>query len=211
HVIEHRRERLFEGERLLDFPGRNVRILPVLEEAGALMVADELDEGRRVCLPIHRESFELLEDRVDARCREQLDRVLGVLVEIRIENALIHEVLVGADVEQYPPEVMQLEWGERMRTGLDGLLDPRPVGTDFILGARLDLGDDREAMTRRRSWIRRAVASLLKGKVALLRNRQSLWFAPVVVHRALLDRRSKPGTSSWYRSVGTVASRSVDY
>src|SRR5436190_18880344 len=85
---------------------------------------------------------------------------------------------------------MQLGWGERMRIGLDGLLDPRPVGTDFILGARLDLGDDREAMTRRRSRICRAVPSLLKGKVTLLRNRQSLWFTRFVVgrHRALLDR-----------------------
>src|SRR5207247_9515553 len=129
---QHQRERLCESERLFDFPGRHVRILPVLEGARALMFADELDEGRRVRFPIRRESFELLEDRVDARGFEQFDRVLGVLVEIRIENALIHEVLVGADIEQYPPEVMQLEWGQPQRIGLDGLLNPRPVGTDFI-------------------------------------------------------------------------------
>ena len=112
------------------------------------MVADELDERRRVRLPVRRESFELLEDRVDARCFEQLDRVLGVLVEIRIENALIHEVLVGADIEQYPPEVMQLEWGQRMRTGLDRLLDPRPVGTDVILCAGLDPHRKSDALHR---------------------------------------------------------------
>ena len=168
-------------------------IFPVFEEAGALVFADELDEGRRVRLPILRESFELLEDGVDARRLEQLDRVLRVLVEIRIEDALIHEVLVGPDVEQHPPEVMQLQWGERMRTRVDGLLNPCPVRADFSLGARLDLRDDREAMTRGRSRIGRAVSSLLKGEVALLRNRQGLGFAPVVVgcHRSLLDRATQ--------------------
>jgi hypothetical protein len=68
-----------------------------------------------------------------------------------------------------------------MRIGLDGLLDPRPVGTDVILSARLDLGDDREAVARWRSRIGRAVASLLASEVALLRNRHRLWLAPVVV------------------------------
>src|SRR3954452_6208278 len=199
HVIEHRREGLFECERLLDFPSRHVRLPAVREEARALVCADELDEGLRLRLPIRREPFKLLEDGVDARRLEQLDGILGVLVEIRIEDALIYEVRIGADLEQYPPEVMQLEWRERMRMRLDGLLDPRAVGADFILGARLDLGADREAMTGRRSRIRRAVPSLQRGEVALLRNRQSLWVAPVVVgcHRALLDRSlTVPNTSA---------------
>jgi hypothetical protein len=80
------------------------------------MFADEVDERRRVRLPIQRESFELLENRIDARGFEQFDRVLGVLVEVGIENTLIHEVLVGADIEQYPAKVMQLE-----RAGACGL------------------------------------------------------------------------------------------
>src|SRR5204862_7771405 len=89
HLVEHRREGVFERQRLLDFAGRDKRVFAVFEEAGTLVLADELDEGRRVRLPICRESFELLEDRVEARCLEQLDRVIRVLVEIRIENALI--------------------------------------------------------------------------------------------------------------------------
>src|SRR3954470_16847427 len=92
HVVEHRREGLFQCQRLLDFSSRHVRILPILEEARALVFADERDEGLRVRLPINRKSFELLENRVNARTLEQLDRILGVLIEIGIEDALIHEV-----------------------------------------------------------------------------------------------------------------------
>ena len=79
HLIEHRRERALEGERLLDFRGADVRIFTVFEEAGALVFADERDEGLSVRLPIRRKSFELLEDGVDARRLEQLD---GVLCEL---------------------------------------------------------------------------------------------------------------------------------
>ena len=61
------REARLQPKRLLDFVGGHVRVLAVLQEAGALVLADELDERRRVRLPVLREAIELLEDGVDAR------------------------------------------------------------------------------------------------------------------------------------------------
>ena len=48
HLVEHVGERRFQPQRLLDLVGRDVRVLAVLQEAGVLMLADELDEGFRV-------------------------------------------------------------------------------------------------------------------------------------------------------------------
>ena len=50
-------------------------------------------------------------------------RILGVLVEVGVEDALIHEVGVAFDVEEHPAQVVQLEHGEDV--GLPGhrLLD----------------------------------------------------------------------------------------
>ena len=40
---------------------------------------------------------------------KQRDRVVGVLVEIRVEDALVHEIRFLADIEQHPLEVVQLQ------------------------------------------------------------------------------------------------------
>ena len=69
-----------------------------------------------------RKALELLEDRVDARLGEESDGVLGVLVEVGVEDALVHEVRVAADVEEHPPEVVELERREHVRIALDSLL-----------------------------------------------------------------------------------------
>src|SRR5215475_11654571 len=82
HLIEHRREEGLELERLLDLVGCHVRILAVLQEARALMLPGELDEGRRIGLPVGGEALEVLEHGVDAILREERDGVLGVLVEV---------------------------------------------------------------------------------------------------------------------------------
>ena len=135
------------------------------------MLADELDERRRVRLPVLGKPFELLEDRIDARSLEQLNGVLGVLVEIGVEDALVHEVRVRADVEEHPAQVMELQRRERVRARGDGVLDALPVGADVGLGARLDLRDDREAVAGGRSRVGRAVPALLEREVALFWNR----------------------------------------
>ena len=60
--------------------------IPVLEEARTLMFPEKLDEGRGVRPPVSWKALELLEDGVDARLREESNGVLGVLVEVRIED-----------------------------------------------------------------------------------------------------------------------------
>ncbi len=57
-----------------------------------MVLAHELDECRGVRLPVLGEALEILEDRADARPRKDGDRVLGVLVEIGVEDPLVHEV-----------------------------------------------------------------------------------------------------------------------
>src|SRR5262245_54861902 len=112
HLVEHLAERILERERLLDLVGAHIGVLAVLEEARALMLPHELDEGRRVRLPVLGEALEVLEDRVDPRRRKNRDGVFGVLVEVRVEDALVHEVGVLADVEEHPTQIVQLEGGE---------------------------------------------------------------------------------------------------
>src|SRR6187200_2941759 len=109
NLVQHVGERRLQPQCLLDLFRAYVRVLGVLEEAGTLVFPDELEECRRVGLPVHREAFQVLEDGVDPILGEERNSVLGVLVEIRIEDALIHEVGVLAYVEEHPPEVMQLE------------------------------------------------------------------------------------------------------
>ena len=99
---------------------------------------------------------------IDTSRLEQLNRVLGVLVEIGIENALVHEVLVLTDVKEHPAQVMELQRCERVRARGDGVLDALPVGADLGLRARLDLRDDREAVTGGRSRVGRPVPALLE-------------------------------------------------
>ena len=54
-------------ECLLDLIRAHVRIFAVFQEARALVVADELDERRRVGLPVYREAFEIFKDRIETR------------------------------------------------------------------------------------------------------------------------------------------------
>jgi hypothetical protein len=88
HLVEHGRERGLQFERLLDLVGANVRILAVFEETRALMFANERHEGRRIGLPVLRESFEIFEDCRDASGGEQRDSVLSVFVEVYLSKSV---------------------------------------------------------------------------------------------------------------------------
>src|ERR1700677_1907076 len=107
HLIEHGRERGLQFECLLDLVGANKRILAVFEETRALMLADECDEGGRIGLPIRWESLEIFENRRNACGGEQCDSVLGVFVEVGVENALIHKMGFPVDGKQQPAQVVQ--------------------------------------------------------------------------------------------------------
>src|SRR5215211_2185130 len=45
HLVEHGRERVLEPQRLLDFVRAHIRVLGVLQKAGALVFPHELDES----------------------------------------------------------------------------------------------------------------------------------------------------------------------
>src|SRR5262245_42577189 len=90
-LIEHFRQGVLDSQRLLNFIGGDIGIFPILDEAWALVVANELDERFGVCFPIRGEPLEVFEDRINSGLCEERDRVLSVFVEIRIEDSLIHE------------------------------------------------------------------------------------------------------------------------
>src|SRR3984957_7698676 len=66
HLVEHGRERGLQLEGLFDFCSARVWIFRVFEEARALVNADKLDDRRRICLPVHRKTLEILEHRPEA-------------------------------------------------------------------------------------------------------------------------------------------------
>src|SRR5205809_1776216 len=112
HLVQHVRERRLQFQRLLDFVGAHVGILAVFQEARALMFPDELDERRGVRFPVLGEAIQIFKDGVDAVFRKKSHCVLGVLVEVRVEDALVHEVGFPLDVEEHPAQVVQLEYGQ---------------------------------------------------------------------------------------------------
>ena len=91
HLIEHVREGGLELQRLLDLVGAHVGIFAVFKEARALVLADELDEFLRLGLPIFGEAFEVFEDGIKAGGTEESHGILGIFVEVGVEDALIHE------------------------------------------------------------------------------------------------------------------------
>src|SRR3954451_24101835 len=90
HLVEHARECGLKRQRLLDFIGAHKRILAVFHEARALVLANELDEGGRIRLPVFGKAFEVLKNGADAEAGEYSHGILGVLVEVGVENTLIH-------------------------------------------------------------------------------------------------------------------------
>src|SRR5262249_49650434 len=98
--------------------------------------------------------------------------VLGVLVEIGVEDPLIHEPRVV--VEEHPAQVMELERREHIGVSLQRFRQSVPVTADCVCPPRLDLRDDCEPVTRRRLGKDRAVFPLFE-VVGLLRYHNCLW------------------------------------
>src|SRR5437870_1119078 len=107
HLVEHVAEGGLELERFLDFLRAHIRILTIFEEAGALMIADELDEGGCIRLPIFREAFEILKDCVQAGAGEDCHRVFGVFIEIGVEDSHVLEVSVPFDFKEVPTQIVE--------------------------------------------------------------------------------------------------------
>ena len=146
-----------------------------------MVVADERDRRRQVGLPVLRKTFEVLEDRVNAGCREERYRILGVLVEVCVEDALILEVGFSSDVEELPAKIVSREHRETVRPlghrSLDrpGMrVDGRPVAGD-------PLRDECETIIRVSRGKDRPVPTLCEFDVSLLRDRHGGGFRPVVL------------------------------
>ena len=112
---------------------------------------------------------------------EQLHRVLGVLVEVGVEDALVLEVQARPDVEEHPAQVVQPQRRQSLRTRRDGLLDGFSVRADRLLAALLHLRDDREAVAGGRPREDGSVSPALLFEVALRRDGHRRWLRPVLI------------------------------
>src|SRR6202040_1978659 len=83
------------------------------KEARAMMVTDELDECLGVRLPIFRKALQIFENGVETGCRKDANCILGIFVEVGVENAHVLKVSLSIYVEKVPSEVMQLEQHRR--------------------------------------------------------------------------------------------------
>src|SRR5262249_25199607 len=153
-------KRRFHAQGLLDLIGAHVRVLTVFHETRALVLAHELHDGRGVGLPVLGETFEIFEYRVDARGVEDGYRILAVLVEVRVEDALVHEVRVTLDREEQPAQVVELQGREGVWLVGYGLLDLARVLVEVVLAARNDLREYREPVVRGSFRVYRAVSAL---------------------------------------------------
>src|SRR3954451_1350365 len=153
HLVEHPAECCLHAKCLLDLVRCCIRIFPVFQKAWTLVLTDEFDEGRRIRFPVHGKTLKILEHRVDPGLREKSYCILRVLIEVGIEYALIHEVSVAADVEEYPAQIMQLQRREESRVTGNAILDGLAVPAHRLFSSRLDLRDDGEAVIGRCSWI----------------------------------------------------------
>src|SRR3984885_11896753 len=181
HLVEHVGERRFEPQFLLDLVGGDVGVLAVFQETGALVLTNEFHEGVRILFPVLRESLEGGEHRGDPRRAEQRHHILGVLVEIGVEDALVLKMQSRTEIEQYPPQVVQPQRREHVGAPGNRFFDLLAVRADGLFAPLFDLRDDRKAIAGRSSRIDRTVPALLELEVALLRNGHRRWLAPVMI------------------------------
>src|SRR3954465_14434719 len=107
-----------------------------------MMVADKFDERRRIGLPILGETIEVFENRIDACRTEKSYRILGVFVEVRVEDTLILKVGFSVDFENLPAQIVQLEHGEAVWLLGHRFLDLSGMLVDSRFAAGDQLRDD---------------------------------------------------------------------
>src|SRR5258708_28094313 len=94
HQVKHFGKLRFELQCLLNFVRCRVWILTVLQKARTLVFANELDERWYVRLPVLGKTLKVLENCVHPDLFKQGYCILSVLVEICIEDSLVHELRV---------------------------------------------------------------------------------------------------------------------
>src|SRR5690349_4007767 len=160
HLVEHVREGCLELQGLLDLVRTHEGIFAIFKEARAMMVTDELDECLGVRFPIVRKALQIFENGVETGCRKDANCILGIFVEVGVENSHVLEIGFPIDVEKVPSEVMQLEHGEDVRLTSHSLLDVLGILIEDWLSSGDDLRDDGEAVASRSLGKDRAVSAL---------------------------------------------------
>ena len=102
------------------------------------MFAHEFNECRRVRLPIHRETFQIFETVSDPGLVKESDCIFGIFVKVSVEYPLVYEIRVATDVEEYPSQVVEFEWGENERIASYGVLYFFSVRSDRFFATRFD-------------------------------------------------------------------------
>src|SRR3954471_2479899 len=153
HQVKHLGKLRFELQCLLNLVCCRVWILTVLQEARTLVFANKLDECWYVRLPVLGKPFEVLEHCVHSDLFKQGYCVLRVLVEVCIENSLVHEVRVLSNIEENPSQVVELKRGKCIGHFRNRSLDGLAVGADRFFSSRLDLRNYGESIAGRSSWI----------------------------------------------------------
>src|SRR4051812_45826577 len=115
HLIEHVSQSLLHFQRLLDLISCDVRVFAILHEARAMVVANKLYECWNVGLPIFWKAFKIFKSGRHSGFREKSDGIIGVFIKIGIEYALVHEILITADIEQDPLQVVEFQRCEEER------------------------------------------------------------------------------------------------
>src|SRR5215204_1271305 len=161
HLIQHGRHGALYFHGFSDLISSRIRVLRVLKKTWALVIPEELVDRSHIPLPILGESFEICKYCRDAGRSEERHCVLDILVEVGVEDALIHEIRVAFDVEQDPAQVMQFERRKNERIVGYRFFDRIAVLANGRFAPGLDLREDREAVVCRSSRINQAVSSLL--------------------------------------------------
>src|SRR4051812_16667953 len=117
-----------------------------------MMVANEPNKCFRIRFPILRKAFEVFKDRIQTCGRKDRYRIVRVFVEIGVENAHVLEIGFTVYVKKVPTQVMQLEYIKEIGRCSNACLYIACISIKVVFGSRLDLCNDREAVTRRSLW-----------------------------------------------------------
>src|SRR5438552_1205135 len=160
-------------------------MLAVFEEARTLVVAEKLDDGFWIGRVVLRPALQGFKSCLDSRPSEQERGIFAIFIEIGIEDALVHQVLLALDGEDHPPQIVRLEYAENGRIICDGFLHDLGILVQVLFPSRFDLCNDGEAVARRSLWKDRAVPALLHlvCEKSSLWDRHGGWRRPIVLLR----------------------------
>jgi hypothetical protein len=93
--------------------------------------------------------LEILETGLQTGCAKEGDGILGILVEIRVKDPLVHEIGFALDGKEYPPQVVKLGRREAIRCLRNRRLDALCILVKDILAAGLYLRQNAESIVCR--------------------------------------------------------------